>query len=336
MRVVVIAVAITLFGATAVAEDDQPKPRPDFSWDKVVGEGPTGFDKAMAGGDEFTIASVRFRRTRRGPLKTLARAIRSYEHAIQIRPKSSEAYYRAAQAIYELHIANAMHPSAKMTRKALRYWAEFEKLAPLDPRLTEVLFQKSLAHTKQMGDESFKQAIAIYDRLLGMSSPQTILPSTISIYLGNKAELHMMLGQLDAAIDDYYLAMEYGSRSWLGYGLAVALDRDGQGAKARQIMKANVESDRNMTRLSSDGTFFVPRGEKNYYLALGHETLGHYRRAIRYYQAFIRSGAHPRFHPRARAHIARLEPKARRQPTLRPKPRPRNGARVLRRRVIVP
>jgi hypothetical protein len=124
----------------------------------------------------------------------------------------------------------------------------------------------------------------------------------------------MMLGELDAAIEDYGLAQEYGSRSWLGYGLAVALDRDGQAAKARQIMRANVLSDKNMSRLSSNGTFFVPAGEKNYYLALGYEVLGDYRRALYHYQAFIDSGAHPRFHARARQHIRRLEPKARRQP----------------------
>jgi tetratricopeptide (TPR) repeat protein len=319
MRVSLVACLVALFATVARADDQSPAPRVDFDWGQMVGEGPSGYDKALEDGDAEVVASTRYRRSSRGRLR---RALRSYEKAIALDPKRPEAYYRAAQTIYAHYITDQARPSPLMTEKALRYWQTFEKLAPLDPRIPDVLFQKSLALTKQVTESSFRKAVAIYDRLLSLSSPRAIDPNTISIYLGNKAELHMMLGELDKAIEDYYLAIDYGSRSWLGYGLAVALDRDGQEAKARQIMRTNVLSDKNMSRLSTSGTFFVPAGEKHYYLALGYEVLGDYRRAVRHYRAFIDSGAHPRFHPRAREHIRRLEPKVKSSPRLRNRPNP--------------
>jgi len=314
----IVGAALVCASPAAVADKADVKiSEPIFSWSRVVGDGPSGHQKAMKRGDQQTLASIRHRGPRRTLSLQLQRAIRSYEQAITLAPRNAEAYYRAAQTIYTYYISEPKAPSAEKTEKALRYWSKFEELAPLDPRIPDVLFQKSLALTKQANDKAFKRAIAIYDRLLDISSPQSLDPNTISIYLGNKAELHMMLGELDASIDDYYLALDHGSRSWLGYGLAVALDRDGQGIKARQVMRTNVLNDKNMSRLSQDGTFFVPRGEKNYYLALGYEVLGDYKRAVRHYRAFIVSGAHPRFHSRAREHIFRLESKAR------PRRRPR-------------
>jgi len=290
------------------ADELDDAPEREFDWSAVVGEGPSGYQQAMDEGDLHVIHAVRsFERNHGGRIQ---RAIRSYERAATLRPREPEPHYRLAQLYYTFFIANrdSVVPSAEVTRKALHHWDRFEELAPLDPRLPDVLFERSLALTKQANDESFRAAIAIYDRILGMTSPDTTDPNTISIYLGNKAELHMMLGELDDAIETYMLAIDYSNGSWLGYGLAVALDRDGQGVKARQLMRSNLADDKLMQRISQDGTFFVPAGEKYYYQALGFEVLGDIERAVAFYQAFIESGAHPRFQPRAREHLRRLTP----------------------------
>ncbi len=290
-----------------------------FSWAGVVGEGPSGYDEAMRAGDLHTTVAVRDRRGRLSG--RVARAIRAYETAASLRPEAPEPHYRLAQLYYSFYIARIDRrvPDAGKTQKALKHWQHFERLAPRDPRLPDVLFQKSLALTKQANAQGFREAVAVYTQLLSISSPDSLDPNTISIYLGNNAELHMMLGDLDQSIELYQQALAYGNRSWLGYGLAVALDRDGQGTKARQIMQTNLYNDTNMRRLSQDGTFFVPEGEKNYYLALGYDVLGDTARAVRYYRAFIKSGAHPRFHARAALHLRRLE--GRRSPRRRTPPR---------------
>lgn len=292
----------------AHADEVEDVPERDFSWSAVVGEGPSGYQQALEEGDLHVVHAVRsFERDHGGRIQ---RAIRAYEHAAKLRPREPEPHYRLAQLYYTFFISNrdGVVPAAEVTQQALRHWDRFEELAPLDPRVPDVLFERSLALTKQANDDAFRAAVAVYDRILGMTSPDTTDPNTISIYLGNKAELHMMLGQLDEAIETYNLAIDYSSGSWLGYGLAVALDRDGQGVKARQLMRLNLANDKQMQRISQDGTFFVPAGEKYYYQALGYEVLGDIERAVAFYQAFIESGAHPRFHARAREHLRRLTP----------------------------
>lgn len=280
-----------------------------FDWDKVAPSLTSEFDRVMTEGDRFALRASNARR-HRDARAAMSHAIDRYEKAVAKDSESAEAHYRLAHAIYSEHVAPIDHrrPDAEWTRKVVHHWTEFERLAPLDPRVPDVLFSKSLALTKRADQKSFRKAVAIYDRLLGLSSLQSLSPNTISIYLGNKAELHMMLGEMDEAIELYAQAIDHGGSSWLGYGLAVALDRDGQGVKARQVMQSNLFNDQRMQRLNQDGTFFVPPGEKHYYLALGYQVLGSIREAVHHYRAFIRSGAHPRFQPRAREHLRQLEP----------------------------
>jgi tetratricopeptide (TPR) repeat protein len=124
--------------------------------------------------------------------------------------------------------------------------------------------------------------------------------------MGNLAETEMMLGDLDEAIIHYRRTLEIEQNVSHYFGLAVALDRDEQGQLSRAILRTfgagGVEE---LERLiARELVFYVPQGEAYYYLALGYEAVGRDDDAIRFYDLFLASGAHPQFAPRARANRA--------------------------------
>jgi tetratricopeptide (TPR) repeat protein len=165
--------------------------------------------------------------------------------------------------------------------------------------------RRSLTYTKLATDDSLRLAIDDYEKLLQMVDSQSVDGRSLATWLSNEAEIQMMLGDLDDAIATYTRALDSQDRALYGYGLAVALDRDGQGVKAREVMRSYAAIDQ-LRDLTEPEVFFVPAGEIHYYLALGHESLGHVAKAIAHYQKFIASGAHPQFAPRARANIRAL------------------------------
>src|SRR5207237_10576866 len=87
---------------------------------------------------------------------------------------------------------------------------------------------------------------------------------------GNRAESYMMIGDIDKAIPYYKEALQYTSDTSAYYGLAVAYDREGEGAKARQIIKDLGDDAYNgwETKVAISETFYVPAGEVYYYRAL--------------------------------------------------------------------
>lgn len=272
-----------------------------FTWG---GHSETAYDKAMLAADSIAErAASRYRYTAQG---LATRAVRHYEEAARLRPKEAEPHYRAALTLYTFFIRpERSTPPPDIAAKAIKHWTEFERLAPLDPRLGSALFHRSLAHTQMATDAQFRAAIRVYEKLLAIEEDPN------ATYLYNKAELHMMLGHLDDAIELYELALQRTSQPEYGYGLAVALDRDRQGVRALQVMRKYVYGDRLKTLGNSSNIFFVPPGEKHYYLGLGFEAEGKYQQALRSFTLFVESGAHPRFHPRAREHLAKLREKLR-------------------------
>jgi hypothetical protein len=131
-----------------------------------------------------------------------------------------------------------------------------------------------------------------------------------------------MLGRLEDSIEAYK-ELPYTAEVSTIYGAAVALDRDERTALALQLIvqqgRTGLEQFRN--RVERGDTFFVPTGEKYYYFGLAEEAFGNLDAAISYFRLFIGSGAHPRFHPRAKQHIdALLAKKRQRRPSAPPDP----------------
>ena len=92
------------------------------------------------------------------------------------------------------------------------------------------------------------------------------------------------------------------------YGLAVALDRSHRGALALDFIRSQGLQGWELFRAQYNrhAIFFVPEGEVEYYFALRAEPFGEIAEAVDHWKAFIRSGAHPQFQPRAKEHLDAL------------------------------
>jgi tetratricopeptide (TPR) repeat protein len=98
-----------------------------------------------------------------------------------------------------------------------------------------------------------------------------------AVMLTNLAEVTMLGGDLEGAVRHYERALARASgRDYLLalWGLAVALDRLGEHARALELAgKALHAEGGRMAVLRSDGVFFEPEHELYYYESLGHEAL---------------------------------------------------------------
>lgn len=290
------------------------------------------YAKEMALGDELVMhATTNYVASRAIVRRLVQRAISSYRNAAQARPREAEPYFRIGRLIYSFFfecgptVIYQLSPSPlcpsraaafdrKRAEEVIDAWDAFESRAPLDPRLSplaensssadfNVLFHRAVLHTHLATPRHLEAAIADYEKLLARSD---VVDGTT---LANLAETNMMLGRLDEAIDVYRQALRVSRSTETLYGLAVALDRDERGAQAKNIIVAQgkqqmEEFHKRVTVLRL--TFFVPYGEEFYYFALASEAFGETKKAIDYWQEYLRSNAHPRFQPRARAHLQTL------------------------------
>jgi len=270
------------------------------------------YEREMETGDEYASLAANQQSSSSDTRRLVARAVLAYENAALARPDAAEPHFRAGNVLQAFYgecsgqrplPCQPGHPHRVMMEKLAKHWSRFLELAPLDPRIDQgFLFRLALANTHVADRPHIEAALDDYKEslrrsMIGAGS------DTLQITYGNMAETYMMLGRLDDAIDPYRQALRYGSANGTLYGLAVALDRDEQGAKAREIMRALgpsayvhfVEDVRN------GQSFYVPDGEVYYYLALAEEALGRPEVAILDWDRFIRSGAHPEFAPRAKA-----------------------------------
>lgn len=299
---------VFLLSGTAVAGNT-------WSTGPTLVDKPTQYVEAMVEADRYAVAAAeRSRINRRLQAWRFARmAVASYEKAARAKPDRAEPHLRAAVVIYFHWFyldAESCRRKTRLCLKAINHWHAFEKKAPLDPRINDYLFQRALLYTTLEKKRYLKKAVVDYERLIN-STQFPSLGSDRATTLGNLAEIYMMLGDLDKAIPMYMRAIAVGNDALHAYGLAVALDRDGRGAKARQVMRKFGETDIDrstgaLRSLSRTGVFFVPDGEVHYYHALGYEALGQPAMAIVHYQKYLRSGAHPQFAQRAKENLKRL------------------------------
>jgi tetratricopeptide (TPR) repeat protein len=135
----------------------------------------------------------------------------------------------------------------------------------------------------------------------------------------NAAETLMAVGRLSEAIARYRLAEELLPRSdplerkLALVGLAVALDRDGQGAAAEEAMGRVLDMDPLALALHDEAVFFEPVGDLHYYVALAHETAWHRwaapldrERALAAWRRYLAAQPQSRYAARARVRLERL------------------------------
>lgn len=284
------------------------------------------FEEAMAAGDDAALAAASGASNSGLIRKRALAAADAYERAAKLRPDDPEPHFRAANVLYGFFLdcepsldplclddqdAKERKEFEKVAARVIRHWEAVEAVAPLDPRLAPsprtpgLRFERAILHTKLVTEEHLRAAVRDYERVLE-EAPD---PGRLSLAVGNLAEVHMMLGDLDAAIERYREAASSGTSTSLVYGLAVAYDRDGQGAKARELVRAlGVESFQQWQREVLDGgTFYVPEAEVFYYYALAYEALGKLEHAATAWRRFVREKPHPRYVPRAQENLAAVE-----------------------------
>jgi tetratricopeptide (TPR) repeat protein len=280
------------------------------------------YDAKMLEGDTATLTATIQSSSIANNLESIRRAEAAYRAAAAARPREAEPYYRIGTLLYQMYYncdqtyaqlptcdpSNPAHAEAVITA-----WEEFERRAPLDPRVSEMLLSRALLHTKLIdgspGDHRhLERAAADYQAALDRGDGLSATRGDEQL-LGNLAETYMMLNRLDDAIASYYRAIMAGAaRVSTVYGLAVALDRDGSGDQAiRQIQGQGAEGLDAFTKECVRHTvFFVPSGESAYYFALASEAAGNYGAAMSLWIRYIASGAHSEFQARAREHIEAL------------------------------
>jgi len=299
------------------------------------------FESAMQDGDELAQRANAKSQNRAIVTSLVDQAIRSYREAGAVMPANAEPYFRIASLLESFFTdceprgLGLVRPQTCMDRRSINVertkqtvdaWDEFEKRAPLDPRLAETLFSRAILRTKLVQTSSkdakvfLEGAMRDYTAMLDRADGLTMV--SMEQVWGNLAETYMMLGKLEQAIDAYSVAIERGGNSSTFYGKAVALDRDEQEAAALELIRAQgVRAFKEFdSQFAAGDVFFVPKGEEFYYFALIHEAFGYHIEAIANWRLFIKSGAHPVYHPRAKAHIDALliKQKTNPRPPLRP------------------
>ncbi|HTJ46770.1 MAG TPA: hypothetical protein VL463_31925 [Kofleriaceae bacterium] len=309
---------LLMIGGTARAEDFWQ--RTDEDSESAVAR--RNYEKAMEDGDSFAQLATSRATGGSDMRRLLEAAIKSYQNASLARPDAAEPHYRAGLILHNFFVecppinilplawcSRGRPPAAKAAQLA-NEWGAFVKLAPLDPRVDfQLMFDLAIANTQAARDtiepEKVKARIQTALDFYRAALQRTSLDGDLNAkqILGNMAESYMMLGDLDDAITMYQRTLRVSTDVSTVYGLAVALDRDEQGAKARELMRAlGVEQFQTFKDSIQRGdTFFVPDGESFYYLALAEESFGDFDQAAIDWQNFVLSGAHPQYAERAKA-----------------------------------
>jgi tetratricopeptide (TPR) repeat protein len=331
-----VLLALLALGSTAHAEDFWSS----ISEDDAAAMARRNYEKAMEEGDSIASLAISRASNNDDMRRQLKLALRAYENAELARPDAAEPHYRAGLILRNFFVECAPragftwcipgHPSASDAAKMADEWTAFVTLAPLDPRIDyPLMFDIAIANTHAVATITdpekarprLEAALHFYQAALARVN---LFDLNTKERLGNMAETYMMLGRLDEAISTYEEVVRSSADSSTTYGLAVALDRDEQGQKAREVIRAlgADEFDDFKARVADGDVFFVPDGEVFYYLALCEDAFGDDERAAIDWQHFIDSGAHPQFDDRARANLEALKKRKHKAPPSAPVQRP--------------
>jgi tetratricopeptide (TPR) repeat protein len=191
-------------------------------------------------------------------------ALSRFERARELTPDDPELLFltgRALSAWQREGGGRAQHKNAGaiesfLALRALDPWYEAETVA----------FELGILYTREA---RFREAQAEYERALRLR----LEVDGDSAVLGNLAEVTMLAGDLERSVRLYERAVAEGSsdqRLLSLWGLAVALDRLGERARAIESAQEALRSDQQpMHVLDHGGVFFVPAHERHYYRGLG-------------------------------------------------------------------
>src|SRR5262249_3614544 len=203
-------------------------------------------------------------------------AVAAYERALAL-GEDAEIHYRAFLAAYYVDFQKdgVICTTCRDGYEAvIRHADAVRRIDPQTPWARELAWRTCASLSKLGGlggpdaDAELERGIREYDTWRTLTDQVgTNALRNVSISYSNEAELYMALGRLDEAIDYYTRAVETdGTESLNFFGLAVALDRDGQSRKARAAMRTAITfNSEGIGRLTLPDVFFVPQGDLYYY-----------------------------------------------------------------------
>lgn len=247
-------------------------------------------------------------------------ALDELQPLLRARPDDAELHWLAALAWVALaDEKGAAQQDEAAAKRALDELAAVLRIAPDGGRAEDVAVERGILHSK-LGHVA--EALADYERALALHAwagpyvagdPMERPPGRAALLYGNAADSLMALGRVPEAIRCYRLAHEHTPKDAASllamphYGLAVALDRDGQPEAAAAELRAALVRDPELAELSDKNVFFVPPGEKLYYVALAERARGHDAAAAESLRQFLATNPLPAFAARARQHLAAIE-----------------------------
>lgn len=243
-------------------------------------------------------------------------ALKAYERALELGPDDGDIHYRALTAAKLIADENGIcHACRDGYEAVVRHIDALRRIDPQDVREVEYAWEMALALSKlgALGgpdaQQHFERAVDEYERWRRMiDETDPAVAQMLSTCYANAAEVLMAVGRLDEAIAKYQMAVELNPIEALGYfGLAVALDRDGQWEKTAATMKEGLSRPDGLRRLEDPNVFFVPEGEIYYYFALAHQVQGADPAMVNAeYQRFLSRARASKYAARAREHMAEL------------------------------
>lgn len=269
-----------------------------------------------------------------GALRGRARALR------ELRRQALRKRAHVEAALARLERARALAPDAPEVLYALgRALAAWEQPGPpfvcgskgRAEEASAVLERLRALHPEYMADTvAFEQAVLLTRRGRFAEAARAYADSIAlaldgdeaAVVRANLAEVTMLAGDLEPAVEHYERALKQagGGRDYLLalFGLAVALDRLGEHAAAKEQLDKAIQKDGGrIDILRSEGVFFEPPYEIEYYEALGHEAMAalpeadrarELRLAAESFRAFCAdAGQSGMFAAAARASLARVE-----------------------------
>jgi tetratricopeptide (TPR) repeat protein len=279
----------------------------------VIAAGTALAEPTPLGKAEALLAKVPWERDLAARFKLADEAQALCEKLLAENPANAPARLTLARA---LTTADPAHPESCRPGHCERAVEELRRARAQDPRGIDAERIASELGIVLSRLQRFPEALIEYDRALGLVEGER-RPGAWDEGFGrgvlwsNSAETLMALGRLDEAVDRYRQAEAHatlGDLEWqlAQWGLGVAFDRDQQLEKSRSTIARVLDHDPTMARLSEEGVFFEPPGDKHYYLALGHEVAGDREQAIASWRAYLAEAPKSRWVPRARAHLREL------------------------------
>ncbi|MBC7171402.1 MAG: tetratricopeptide repeat protein [Polyangiaceae bacterium] len=197
-------------------------------------------------------------------------AITRLELARTRAPDDPEVLFYLAYAVAQWEEPVANGPTRRRNREAI---ALFERLRELDSdyRASQVALELGVLFTRT---GRFERAIEEYRQGIAAA----FSPAETATACSNLGEVTMLSGDLPAAIESYERAVSIARNGGAShamslvlslYGLAVALDRYGDGPTALERAREAYGAGAGLGVLRSEGVFFEPAYEIHYYEGLG-------------------------------------------------------------------